>query len=800
MNFEEKEEKDGVRLSWHNVPKSRLQSQHNVVPLTAFYTPYNDKSPVNRLHFQQMQQCRQCRAFLNPFVTIKANQPEVWHCQFCGFGNRLLIAEDGSYSQALNPECNTVEYSTDRSAPLPPIFFYCVDTCFENEDVTEAFAQLKESILLSLSYLPAHALVGLVTFGKHVQLHDLLVPNRSYTFNGAKQYELKTIETILGLNVGMSLHRQQAELSPVAQKFLQPVEYAEYQLSSIIDRLQNNTFPRSLSSQRPERSTGCAVKVSTLVLQAILGNGVSAGGHLMCFIGGVATHGPARIVGSQLKEPIRSHHDIDKMLQTHIPNLANGVTKVDSLLYKSAKSFYEQVARSLVDMGICCDIFIGSYDQVGLYEMDDIASATGGAVVMSDSFSTAIFKQSLVKFLRRETSEEVNDELGSEMALNATVECRTTTDLQIQGLIGHATSLPLRKDNTFINSSVSPQSIGQGNTNAWKLCGVDPQSTYAIYFDKLDSPQPGFAFIQFSFHYQHPCGEKRVRVTTLPLAVIADSDNQNLELGFDQNAAFIAIARSSIDKLRAHIFNSTKTTYDHTDVVKHLDKVLADYCARFGVYQKKQLDSFRLSTSYSMLPQFMYHLRRSPFIRVFNNSPDETSYIRHIFMHEDVNNSLTMIQPSLLSYDIETFGAEDPQTGEPNLDPEPVLLDSMSLGLTKILLLDTFFHILIYHGTTVAQWRKANYHNMEGYEHFKEFLEAPKHEALEILKDRFPLPRFIDCDDGGSQARFLMAKLNPSTSYLTNPNHMYGGQFDVMTDDTSLQSYMMHIQRVAVSR
>lgn len=800
MEFEEKEDIDGLRLSWHNLPKSRLQSQHNIVPLTAFYTPYNDKSPVRRLGILHMQQCRQCRAILNPYVTIKPNQPEVWHCQFCGFGNRLTVSEDGSYSSALLPESTTVEYATGRTAALPPIFFYCVDTCFEGEDVTVAFAQLKESILLSLSYLPSHALVGIVTFGKHVQLHDLLVPNRSYTFNGSKEYELKTIETILGLNVGMAAQRQNAQLSSVAQRFLQPVEFAEYQLSTIIDRLQNNAFPQILPNHRPERATGCAVNVSTLVLQAILGKGNSAGGHLMCFIGGIATYGPAKVVGTALKEPIRSHHDIEKTLHTTIPNLANGVAKVDLLLYKLAKAFYEKIARALVDMGICCDIFIGSYDQIGLHEMDEISTATGGVVVMSDSFSTAIFKQSLIKFLRRESADEETEELGIEMALNATLECRITSDLQIQGLIGHATALPLRKDNTFINSSVSPQSIGQGNTNAWKLCGVNPQSTYAIYFDKLDSPQPGHAFIQFSFHYQHPSGEKRLRVTTTPLAVIADTDLVNMEAGFDQEAAFMSIARSSIDKLQTQVFNSTKTIYDHTDVVKHLDKILVDFCARFGVYQKKQLDSFCLSSKYSLLPQFMYHLRRSPFIRVFNNSPDETSFLRHVFMHEDVNNSLIMIQPSLLSYDIDTFGAEDPETGEPNTDPEAVLLDSMSLGVTKILLLDTFFQILIYHGTTVAQWRKANYHNMEGYEHFKEFLEAPKEEALEILKDRFPLPRFIDCDDGGSQARFLMAKLNPSTSYLTNPNHMYGGQFDVMTDDTSLQLFMMHIQRLAVSR
>jgi hypothetical protein len=37
------------------------------------------------------------------------------------------------------------------------------------------------------------------------------------------------------------------------------------------------------------------------------------------------------------------------------------------------------------------------------------------------------------------------------------------------------------------------------------------------------------------------------------------------------------------------------------------------------------------------------------------------------------------------------------------------LLDSVSIQPDRILLLDTFFHILIFHGDTIAQWRKAGY-------------------------------------------------------------------------------------------
>ena len=42
---------------------------------------------------------------------------------------------------------------------------------------------------------------------------------------------------------------------------------------------------------------------------------------------------------------------------------------------------------------------------------------------------------------------------------------------------------------------------------------------------------------------------------------------------------------------------------------------------------------------------------------------------------------------------------------------------------------DTFFHILIFHGETIAEWRKAGYQDQEGYENFASLLEQPKEDA-----------------------------------------------------------------------
>ncbi len=67
--------------------------------------------------------------------------------------------------------------------------------------------------------------------------------------------------------------------------------------------------------------------------------------------------------------------------------------------------------------------------------------------------------------------------------------------------------------------------------------------------------------------------------------------------------------------------------------------------------------------------------------------------------------------------------------------------------------------------------------------------------AKDLVQDRFPLPRFIICDAGGSQARFLLSKLNPSTTHTTSA---YGGAQSaqtIFTDDVSLQSFMDHLMK-----
>ena len=90
-------------------------------------------------------------------------------------------------------------------------------------------------------------------------------------------------------------------------------------------------------------------------------------------------------------------------------------------------------------------------------------------------------------------------------------------------------------------------------------------------------------------------------------------------------------------------------------------------------------------------------------MQVFNNSPDETAYFRMLLNRENVTNSVVMIQPSLISYSL--LGP-----------PEPTLLDVASIAVDRILLLDAYFSVVVFHGTNIAQWRNAGYHNQPEYQ------------------------------------------------------------------------------------
>lgn len=125
--------------------------------------------------------------------------------------------------------------------------------------------------------------------------------------------------------------------------------------------------------------------------------------------------------------------------------------------------------------------------------------------------------------------------------------------------------------------------------------------------------------IQFVTHYQHSSGQMRLRVTTIARNW-ADATSPDIPLSFDQEAAAVLMARIAIFKAEID---------DAPDVLRWLDRMLIRLCQKFAAYRKDDPSSFQMTPQFSIYPQFMFHLRRSQFLQVFNNSPDETAFYRY---------------------------------------------------------------------------------------------------------------------------------------------------------------------------
>lgn len=799
------EDIDGVRFNWNAFPVTRQEANNMASPVGCLYTPLQARDDLPLAEYDP-QICRRCRAVMNVFSQVDLGS-KTWVCTICNSRNPLPPQYAGitadSLPLELSPQSSTIEYVLSRNQPPPPpCYIYVVDLCQEPEDL----AALKKALLTSLDLHPPGALVGLVTFDSVVSVHELGFKGcaKTYVFSGSREYESVAVQKQLGIygNCSRDWVRQlegttagnannSAPGNPAlgagafstVGRFLVPLadETCVAALKETITAMEPSKWTVK-PGHRAVRVTGAALDITSCLVD---GSYAQCCAKVILFSAGACTFGPGKIVGTELKEPIRSHSDIEKGSASH---------------YKKAVKFYRKLARKAVgsravieaesggakdrffdhnaSSSFSVDIFAGCYDQTGVYEMLPVADETGGVMVVTDSFQTSIFRNSFYELFSKDSAGYTADYSAGRL------EVLTSARLKVSGLIGPGCSLKQDGEN------VADVEVGAGFTNAWGLPAISPRHTYAVFFDmqtvgsaeQRQSSVPE-VYVQFQTAYRHTDGTARLRVTTLSRLT---SNSTDLSSTFDQEAAAVLYARLVVDKLRKG--------GEYSDLLRWIDKSLVKLCTVFGDYTKGDAASFRLSAKFSLLPQFIYHLRRSQFLQVFNYSPDETAFYHHTLLRTDVRDSLVMIQPTLVRFLAD--GSE----------PEPVLLDSASLKPDAILLLDAFFYTVIYYGRVAAEWRDANYPR-DQYPGLYQMMDQAKEEAAALIADRFPLPRYVTCDEGKSQARFLYSKLNPSEN---DTNQMVGGQMGgyvpdesegsvVHTEDVSLRTFFQHLAKLVVN-
>jgi protein transport protein SEC23 len=157
--------------------------------------------------------------------------------------------------------------------------------------------------------------------------------------------------------------------------------------------------------------------------------------------------------------------------------------------------------------------------------MKELIEATGGYMVLGDSYGQSVFKESL-RYMDPNQSNDPNTPENNvpatipenynalQMAFHTSLEILTSSECKVSGIIGPVTSLSKH------SSNVSNLEIGVGGTNLWGLGGVNPNTTLAGYCDITNPgnttlPDNKRCYQQFVTKYQHANGRTRVRSTTI---------------------------------------------------------------------------------------------------------------------------------------------------------------------------------------------------------------------------------------------------------------------------------------------
>ncbi|KAJ6315100.1 hypothetical protein OIU78_018564 [Salix suchowensis] len=673
---------DSVRMTWNNWPRTKVEASKCVIPLAASISPIRPHSEIPTLQYPPLR-CKTCTSIMNCFSRVDFTA-KIWICPFCYQRNHFpphysMISETNLPAE-LYSQYTTIEYTLGDKNHNPAgefdvksAFVFVLDTCM----IEEEFEYVKSEFKRAIGLLPENAMVGFVSFGTQVQVHELGFSDMSkvYVFRGTKEISKDQVMEQLGIGVagrrnvpGAGGYQQQKGMhmqNSGVTRFLLPASDCEFTLNSLLDELQTDQWPVAPGT-RASRCTGVALSVAAGLLGACL---PGTGARIVALVGGPCTEGPGTIISKDLSDPVRSHKDLDKDAAPY---------------FKKAVKFYDSLAKQLVSQGHVLDLFASALDQVGVAEMKVAVERTGGLVVLSESFGHSVFKDSFKRVFE-------NGEHSLGLCFNGTLEINCSKDIKIQGIIGPCTSMEKK------GPSVADTVIGEGNTTAWKMCGLDKSTCLTVFFDLSSSEKssnPGAVnpqlYLQFLTTYQNPEGLMLLRVTTITRSWVDSAANsEELVQGFDQETAAVVMARLTSLKMEAE---------EGFDATRWLDRNLIRVCSRFGEYRKDDPTSFTLNSFFSFFPQFMFNLRRSQFVQVFNNSPDETAYFRMSLNRENITNAAVMIQPSLISYSFNSL-------------PQPALLDVASIGADRILLLDSYFSVVIFHGMTIAQWRNLGYQN-----------------------------------------------------------------------------------------
>lgn len=383
---------------------------------------------------------------------------KIWCCPFCTARNHFPIhyaenISESSLPAELIPSFTTIEYQLQAVPVGPPAFLFVVDTCIDEEELVH----LRDALQQTLNLLPPDALVGLITFGTLVHVHELGFADcpKSYVFRGEKEYTPQRVQDLLGIQPTRAGHPVGAPgagpgapgaqpgmvpgRQPAVGRFLMPVGECSFALEQVLEDLQRDPWPCQ-PDERVQRCTGTALTIALGLLESSV---PKQGSRVMLFIAGPPTVGGGAIVGRSKKENIRSHTDL---LKNQAP------------MFKPATEYYRALSDRAIVNSVVVDVFACSLDQVGTLELRGLVSRTGGLIVLADKFGQSVFRESLRKAFERVPDAADGSGAGPQlqMGFGAQIEVVHSREFRVSGAIGPCASAKKA------GPSVSENEVGVG--------------------------------------------------------------------------------------------------------------------------------------------------------------------------------------------------------------------------------------------------------------------------------------------------------------------------------------------------
>ncbi|QWU87291.1 hypothetical protein CA3LBN_001556 [Candidozyma haemuli] len=706
-------------------------------------------------------------------------------CPFCQ--KKFPLPEDTQCASSQSkdvPKEESVDYvlPNDISSPIDtrgPAYLYIVDL-YQHIECPEEFSALKDRLRESISRLPSLASVGLLTFSKDVILHgekDVIFSINDfppdYDFSsiiGDKPAIAKILSKIAdssNTNILKGSKLLQSGFFRTPAEILEKTEHLK---------------PELTRSFKPECASGLALFVASSFLNCA--RSTSLLGRIKLFSSGPCTIGPGKVVDPT--ESIRTHDDIANLKAPHFVKAAKFYRALSFVgcgyTFDQANTAAFTTGGSLTNYSVkptaskfTFDLYFGSLDQVGLYEMCSLSSGTSGIVIFSDSFTRKSFKNKL---------EAVSDSISSQDCI---LTVQTSPGLKVSYTLCYGTPYQSSFQSTHLmqyhHERISDTISGFESsmkkrhfTNRWYLgdlrdhVGCVLFETDPSYITRTKAKN---VFVQFQLDYWDSKLERRVvRTTTLQkptttsifasgscredklLNKINESARQKALLAnFNPETWITILTRLLISKI-----DTTLGFESFEEVIELMDVTLMKLTKFFGVMKEEASASnnpfeklkalYSIDENFKTLPIFAYYLRKNPqLVSIFNSSPDETAYFHHIFMGLPAKESCIMIQPRLYEV-IEGQRIEKP-------------LETTSVLKAKdgsCFILDTFQTVILYlHNDNNRLKLHSSDNDDIVYERKNE--EVNKFIDIindEILQQRSFVPRITLTQKGHSQARFLI--------------------------------------------